>query len=153
MQLAVPVSRRDATADVLDALMTIGRRMRGRGGDGIVDPGTFWLLRTLVADGPSRPTDLAASVGLDASTVSRHLAQLQRLGLVDRSPDPDDRRVSWVEISQTGRAAVDAAIAHRRTLLERSLHDWSDDELELLHRMTTRIAAGLETGPEGPDRR
>jgi DNA-binding MarR family transcriptional regulator len=82
--------------------------------------------------------------------VSRHLAQLHRAGLVERSPDPDDRRAQRVQLSPSGRAEVDAALATRRTLLERSLASWTDDDVEQLHRLTTRMLASLESAEEGP---
>ena len=79
--------------------MGVGRRFRRRRPATTVDPGSFWLLRSLLGHEPVRPTDLAASMGLDISTVSRHLAQLHRAGLVERTPDPDDRRAQRVQLS------------------------------------------------------
>ena len=136
-------------ADVLDVLMNVGRRFRRRDAGTTIDSGSFWLLRSLASDGPVRITELAATTGLDASTVSRHLAALHRAGLVERAPDPDDRRAQRVQVSSTGRLELDEALAQRRTLLERSLSDWSDDEVEQLHTMTTRMLAGLESATEG----
>jgi DNA-binding MarR family transcriptional regulator len=138
------------TVEVLDVLMGVGRRFRRRTAGATLDPGAFWLLKSLVGDGPLRPTDLAASMGLDTSTVSRHLTQLHRAGLVERSVDPDDRRAQRVELSAAGRAEVDAALASRRTLLERSLSDWSDEDVELLHHLITRMLTSLESTEEGP---
>jgi DNA-binding MarR family transcriptional regulator len=138
------------TAEVLDVLMGVGRRFRRRTAGATIDPGAFWLLKSLLGDDPVRPTDLAASMGLDTSTVSRHLAQLHRAGLVERSVDPDDRRAQRVELSAAGRAEVDAALASRRTLLERSLSDWSDEDVEVLHRLITRMLVSLESTEEGP---
>ena len=138
------------TAEVLDVLMGVGRRFRRRTAGASLDPGAFWLLKSLLGDGPLRPTDLAASMGLDTSTVSRHLTQLHRAGLVERSVDPDDRRAQRVELSPAGRAEVDAALASRRTLLERSLSDWTDEDVELLHHLITRMLTSLESTQEGP---
>ncbi|HZA04072.1 MAG TPA: MarR family transcriptional regulator [Propionibacteriaceae bacterium] len=143
-------ARAQLTAEMLDVLMGVGRRFRRRSTGTTVDPGAFWLLRSLLGDGPVRPTDLAASLGLDISTVSRHLAQLHRAGLVQRSADPADRRAQRVQLSPTGRAEVDRALASRRALLERSLSDWTDDDVELLHRLITRMLASLESAEEGP---
>ena len=49
-----------------------------------------------------RVTDLAGCANLDTSTVSRHVAQLQRTGLIERTPDPDDRRAQRVELTAAG---------------------------------------------------
>jgi DNA-binding MarR family transcriptional regulator len=150
MQVVSSGPRSRLTAELLDALMGVGRRFRRPNPDATVDPGSFWLLKSLLGDGPVRPTDLAASMGLDISTVSRHLAQLHRAGLVERSADPDDRRAQRVQLSPTGRAAVDAALAARRSLLERSLDDWADDDVQQLHRLIIRMLASLESAEEGP---
>jgi DNA-binding MarR family transcriptional regulator len=150
MQVTAPGTRAQRTAEMLDVLMGVGRRFRRPAPGATVDPGSFWLLRSLIGDGPVRPTDLATNMGLDISTVSRHLAQLHRAGLVERSADPGDRRAQRVQLSSKGRAEVDAALASRRALLERSLNDWSDDDVEQLHRLITRMLASLESVEEGP---
>ena len=74
-----------------------------------------------------RVTDLAGCANLDISTVSRHVAQLQRTGLIERTPDPDDRR------AQRGRAhpgrcrtSCAAPTKARRSLLRQGLADWAD---------------------------
>jgi DNA-binding MarR family transcriptional regulator len=150
MQVMAAETRSRLTAELLDTLMGVGRRFRRPSSAATVDPGSFWLLKSLLGDGPVRPTDLASSMGLDISTVSRHLAQLHRAGLVERSADPDDRRAQRVQLSPTGRVAVDAALAARRSLLEQSLSDWTDDDVQQLHRLTTRMLASLESTEEGP---
>ena len=130
--------------------MGVGRRFRRPSGGTTVDPGSFWLLRSLLGEEPVRPTDLAASMALDISTVSRHLAQLHQAGLVERSPDPNDRRAQLVQLSPVGHAEVDKALSARRALLDRSLAGWSDDDVELLHRLITRMLADMESVEEGP---
>src|SRR2546423_450837 len=50
------------------------------------------LLARLVTDGARRATDLAAEAFLDLSTVSRQVRSLVERGLVERRPDPEDRR-------------------------------------------------------------
>lgn len=151
MQITEATSRTQVTSEVLDVLMNVGRRFRRRDAATTIDPGSFWLLRSLAGDGPVRITELAAATGLDASTVSRHLTALHRAGLVERAPDPDDRRARRVQVSAAGRLELDEALAQRRALLERSLSDWSDDEVEQLHLMTTRMLAGLESATEGTE--
>ena len=57
-----------------------------------LDGAAFGLLALLQDAGPLRASDLVARLGLDKSTVSRQVASLVGLGLVDRSADPDDGR-------------------------------------------------------------
>src|ERR1700709_2706144 len=59
-----------------------------------VERAAFILLVPLVKDGPRRLSTLADAVHSDVSTVSRQVAQLVKLGLVVRQPDPSDGRAS-----------------------------------------------------------
>src|SRR4029450_13686475 len=94
-----PTSSRAASVEsLMHALLGVGRLMRQRGQGETLDTGSFWLLKTLSESGPLRVTDLAASAILDASTVSRHVAQLHGAGLIERTPDPIDGRAQRVRL-------------------------------------------------------
>ncbi|HEX8508705.1 MAG TPA: MarR family transcriptional regulator, partial [Propionibacteriaceae bacterium] len=115
--------RDEAVESVLYALMSIGRLLRHRmQGDGL-DPATFWLLKGLADRGALRVTELAALGNLDVSTVSRHVTQLHRSGLIERTPDPDDRRAQRVALSEQGQELLTRSLIRRRTLLGASLKD------------------------------
>jgi DNA-binding MarR family transcriptional regulator len=128
----------------MNALLGLGRLMRQRGQGETLDTGSFWLLKTLATSGPLRVTDLAVCANLDASTVSRHVAQLHSAGLIERTPDPVDGRAHRVRLSDAGAARIDAALRARRALLERSLESWDSRDLEELDRLLTRFAADVE---------
>lgn len=133
-----------AEDSVLTALMSIARLMRQRiGADGL-DPGTFWLLRTLAPEKSLRVTDLASCANLDTSTISRHVAQLHRLGLIDRTPDPDDRRAQRVALTPLGRDQLERALAQRRAVLTRSLADWDRNDIAHFERLLARFAGDIE---------
>jgi DNA-binding MarR family transcriptional regulator len=128
----------------MHALLGIGRLMRQRGYGETLDSGSFWLLKTLAASGPQRVTDLAVCAGLDASTVSRHVAQLHSGGLIERAPDPADGRAQRVKLSAAGMARIDAVLCARRALLEKCVESWDPRDLEELDRLLTRFAADVE---------
>lgn len=129
---------------VLHALMTISRLMRQRMAHDGADPGTFWLLKGLAANDALRVTELAALANLDASTVSRHVAQLHRTGLIERSPDPADRRAQRVAISPAGRDLLQDGLARRRELLINSLADWQASDIETLDRLLSRLMNDID---------
>ena len=116
------------------------RRVQGE----TLDTGSFWLLKALSASGPLRVTDLAACSNLDASTVSRHVAQLHSSGLIERTPDPIDGRAQRVKLSDAGAHRIEAALRARRVLLEKSLESWDPQDLDQLDRLLTRFAADVE---------
>lgn len=128
---------------VLMALMTVGRLMRQRAEGDDLEPATFWLLKTLSVQ-PMRVTELATSTNLDTSTVSRHVAQLDRAGLVERTPDPDDRRAHRVQLSLQGRSRLDDAFCRRRALLSRGLRDWDTDDVAHLDRLLSRFVGDVD---------
>jgi DNA-binding MarR family transcriptional regulator len=137
-------SRTASVNSLMHALLSVGRLMRQRTQGETVDSGSFWLLKTLAAAGPQRVTDLAVCAGLDASTVSRHIAQLHSAGLIERTPDPADGRAQRVKLSATGFERFEAALDTRRSLLEKCLEPWNPRDLEDLDRLLTRFAADVE---------
>lgn len=146
MQTYSPGSDTATAVDSLfGAIHSVGRLLRRRILGGDLDAGSFWLLRTLAKSGPMRVTDLAGCAYLDTSTMSRHVAQLERSGLIDRAPDPADRRAQLVELSDLGRERLHAATARQRELLTDSLRDWPGADIADLVRLLDRFAAAIET--------
>ena len=128
----------------MHALMSIGRLIRQRGQGETLDTGSFWLLKTLGANGAMRVTDLAACANLDPSTVSRHVAQLHKTGLIERTPDPGDRRAQRVQVSSLGLRELDAAIRARMAVLERTLDAWEPEDVAELDRLLTRFVRDID---------
>jgi len=128
----------------MHAMMSVGRLMRSRTSPDDLDPGTFWLLKTLASEGSMRVTDLATYVNLDTSTVSRHVSQLHRSGLIERTQDPADGRAQRVGLSNEGRRVLHASMDKRRTLLQRSFQGWTDDDIQHLDRLLARFVGGME---------
>ena len=72
-------------------------------GDGLEWAGSM-LLFHLCKDGPQRSSALAAAVCVDPSTVSRQIADLVELGLVERRADPQDGRATLLAATEAGQA-------------------------------------------------
>ena len=128
----------------MHALMSVGRLIRQRSSGETLDTGSFWLLKTIAANGSMRVTDLATCVNLDASTVSRHVAQLHHGGLIERASDPVDRRAQRVRLSTDGERQLNAALRARLALLERGLDSWAPEDLEQLDRLLTRFVSDID---------
>lgn len=128
----------------MHAMMSIGRLMRSRMSRDDLDPGTFWLLKTLASEGSMRVTDLATCANLDTSTVSRHVAQLHRSRLIERTQDPDDGRAQRVGLSTEGQHVLNESMDRRRTVLHRSFQGWTDDDIQHLDRLLARFVSGMD---------
>src|SRR5215470_15501508 len=77
-----------------------------------LDRALFPLLVVIERRGPIGVVDLADRVGRDYTTVSRQVARLESLGLVERQAAATDRRVSQATVTAKGKAmtvAVDKA--------------------------------------------
>ena len=71
----------------------------------------------LIRTGPTGADTIARVARVQPQTMSRTLERLERDGLVERSPHPDDRRRRVVTVTDAGRAAWDTAKHVEREVL------------------------------------
>lgn len=71
----------------------------------------------LVRIGPTGADTLARTARVQPQTMSRTLERMERDGLVERSPHPDDRRRRIVTVTESGREAWETARHIERDLL------------------------------------
>jgi DNA-binding MarR family transcriptional regulator len=109
-----------------------------------LDQGAYALLFHLVKGGPKRQGELADSVLLEASTVSRRVGQLVQLGYVERRADPGDGRAVQLVATAAGRAVFEGIRARREEVFERLLARWDAEDVETLCRLLGRINDDLE---------
>ena len=103
----------------------------------------FLVMRRVVSGGPIRVTDLARDLGLDPSTISRHLRAVETRDWVRRVPDPDDRRAALVTATKSGERVVARLEAERRRVLADVLAGWDQTDRDALFDLTERFAADL----------
>ena len=60
------------------------------------------LLRTIIARGPVRATELSDSQAVDKSTITPQIRRLERRELVTRATDPTDRRAALLTATPLG---------------------------------------------------
>jgi len=133
---------------VIFLLMQAGRRLSTRHPEDLVEPACFPLAKQLMRPDAMRLSDLAADIGLDASTVSRQIKQLEDKGIVERTPDPADGRASLVRLTDDGRATMQAAFSRRYQRIQGVLAHWSDADRAQLQTLLTRLAADLASANE-----
>lgn len=112
---------------------------------------SFTLLAHLAEQRGCRATDLAAHYMLDKSTVSRQVAALERLGFVERRPDPDDQRVHVLHPSAQGYEALASVQASRLALFRERLADWSEEDLATFAGYLERYSRASEATPDIAD--
>ncbi|MEG3628334.1 MarR family winged helix-turn-helix transcriptional regulator [Streptomyces poriticola] len=139
------------------AVETIQREMtafarRARASAGRMHPElslvSYTLLGHLEERDGCRATDLAAHYALDKSTVSRQVAALERVGLVERRVDPDDHRVQVLHLTESGRSLLAQVTERRRTAFRERLADWPEADLLRFAAYLERYNAGSGAGTD-----
>ena len=103
-------------------LIRVSHLLNQRLGDELAEfelqPGWFDLLAALRRSGPPyelNPGELMEATMLSSGGMTKRLDRLVEAGLVDRRPDPDDRRGTRVRLTRRGKAVFDRALeAHLR---------------------------------------
>lgn len=119
----------------------IGQRARSVHPD--LQPVSYLILGYLARSEPLRAVDLCGVFDMDKGAVSRQVQHLLDLGLVDRTPDPEDGRATLISVSEEGRDRLGDVAQHRRKLVAERLSDWSPDELDHLATLLSRYNTAL----------
>lgn len=104
-----------------------------------LDGAAYGLLALLQDAGPLRASALVTRLGLDKSTVSRQVASLVDLGLVDREPDPVDGRAQVLTASAEGSARLSRIREVRRARWERDMANWPQEDVARLGELLGRL--------------
>jgi len=105
-----------------------------------LDRARYMVLRAVAETEPVRTTTLAEQVGVDPSTMSRHVAVLDQAGYVTRAADPDDGRAQALSLTPAGREVMEKARAARHDLITEALAGWDDADRTRLAALLGRLA-------------
>ncbi len=112
---------------------------------GISLEGALFPLLVLVERlGPIGVVELADRVGRDYTTVSRQVAKLESLALVDRQANANDRRVRETVITEKGKVMTDRIDEARERLGQAIFATWDDQDVADLVRLMRRFADELK---------
>ena len=142
--------REQAALDLENGISQIYQRSRARVRhlaerfEGDLQPLGFGILRYIILNGPLRAGDIVTGLGIDKAAVSRQLAQLKQLGLIASTPDPDDKRATLVEASETAKSAVEAFRVEVGIEYRTALASWPTEEIADLARLLGRFNESFE---------
>lgn len=105
-----------------------------------LDRALYVVLRAVAESEPVRTTALADYVGVDPSTMSRHVTVLVNAGFVTRAADPDDRRAQAVSLTNAGRVVMEKVRTARHDLITDALAAWDPSERTQLAALLGRLA-------------
>lgn len=133
----------DGLVRLLRAMERTGAQLSARRQDGL-DKAAFIVLVRLVRDGPQRSRALAESALADPSTISRHVAHLVQLGLVERRPDPSDGRATVLAATAAGVRLAAELRQRRHATVAAVVADWTPDDRARFAALLTRFTDDLE---------
>jgi DNA-binding MarR family transcriptional regulator len=111
----------------------MARRLRQEASTGAeTSPTLTAALATVEREGPLTPSALADAERIQRPTATRVLTRLQEAGLVARSTDPADRRVSHVTITPEGRKLLERIRSRKNQYLAKRLRLLEPQELATL---------------------
>jgi DNA-binding MarR family transcriptional regulator len=129
-------------AQLADPLLSSPLRKLG------LQPGWFDLLAALRRAGEPyqlNPTDLMRATMLSSGGMTKRLDRLADAGLIERSPDPQDRRGTLVRLTSKGRATIDRAIGLHVQNEARLLGVLTTTERQALDRSLRTLLIALES--------
>jgi DNA-binding MarR family transcriptional regulator len=133
----------DETWQILEALSALTRELtRASGGPDDAPPMTSTQRLTLfevAVRGPVRLSELADRMGITAPTASRAVDALVDHGLLERRPDPDDRRAVRIDLTRPGRTQVEERRARAASALEPIVSALSAKDRAQLAALLTRL--------------
>jgi DNA-binding MarR family transcriptional regulator len=147
-----------SSIEVLDRVLRISQLMVRRSEAVCEQHGiTFWgfaVLTALRRAGPPyqlTPTSLYRSAMVSSGAVTKRVSELERHGLVERVPDPDDGRSMLVRLTTRGRRVVDATVPAYLEMQRETLA-WLDTEQHTQFAALLRSLLQRLEPPMSPDR-
>jgi DNA-binding MarR family transcriptional regulator len=118
--------RRDSDGDetLSEAFWSVARQLRHTSQETLapwdITPSHLRALRVLTRRGVMRLSELSDHLHIAARSTTEVVDALETRGLVERRPDPDDRRATLVALTDDGASVLDAIRAARGTDTERA---------------------------------
>ena len=119
-----------------------------------MDAGEFDVLSTLRRSGPPyalRPTELFRSLMISSGGLTDRLNRLVKSGMVTRPPSPGDGRSLLVQLTDKGRAAVEAAFREDMAVEASLLAALGDEDRIALAGLLRKLALAMEATETVPN--
>ncbi|WP_305094052.1 MarR family winged helix-turn-helix transcriptional regulator [Prescottella sp. R16] len=135
---------RALASDLSLAVVRLTRHLRGRRSEAKVSLTQLSALASLSAEGSMSPGALAAREKVQPPSMTRVIASLADLGLVDRAPHPTDGRQIVVSLSDAGRDLMVSETQAREAWMTEKLSHLTDADLATLRDAVTIITGLVE---------
>jgi DNA-binding MarR family transcriptional regulator len=109
---------------------------------------TLSVLHTLSLKSPMRLTELTVNEQVTQSAITQLVTRLERDGLVERRPDPNDGRVVQVHITALGANVIDSRRLNRMTQLSKFSEGLTQEEKRAIASAIPALRRLVELGTD-----
>jgi len=113
-----------------------------------VTPGEARVLLHAARAGEVRQNVLADRMGLEAMTLSTYVDRLEERGLVQRLPDPSDRRAKLVRLTPAASDALDAIMRATAAVRQRAREGLNDQEWAVLKELLRKVRLNFSSATD-----
>jgi DNA-binding MarR family transcriptional regulator len=133
----------DGDETLFEAFMSVARQLRGTSQATLapweITPGQLRAMRVLGHHGTQRMSELSDHLHIAARSTTEVVDGLESLGLVERRPDPGDRRATLAELTEHGASVLSAIRAARGTEAERVFDRLSESDRDRLAQILRKL--------------
>lgn len=106
-----------------------------------ISPAQWNALNQLERRGPLSQRQLAAAIQREPATITRSIDKLEKAGLVERHPDPNDRRANVISLTPAGTDLLSDVQQPVIESNERLLDGLNDEEIRMAIDLLDRVYA------------
>lgn len=128
--------------DVARMLRSAFERRIATAGLGLTPGEARTLVRIATLEG-SRQLDIAQRMGIEPMTLSTYLDRLQSLGLIERRPDPADRRAKLIFTTPAADELITNIRIEQIELMQHVTSGIGEADLEIMRGQLKRLRANL----------
>lgn len=92
------------------------------------------VLGRIDREGPQSVSDLAGKERMRPQSMAQTVSDLESAGLVERSPDPDDRRRALISLTAAGRTLLTSSRRRREGWLEQAIEELPEEDRATVER-------------------
>ncbi len=111
-------------------------------------PRHFGVMTMVAARPGMSQQQLHEKTGIDPSSMVAVIDELEARGLAERRPDPDDRRVRTIYLTERGLDTLQRVRGVAAQLHKELFHSLSKEEMATLHALLLKLLDGLATDEE-----
>ncbi len=105
----------------------------------------FMILELLYSKGPHPVQKISEVFSIPSGSITYVVDKLEKKGLVERQPNPNDRRASNVVLTKEGRALFDEIFPKHVATISENLSFISNEDKEILIDLLKRIGLGAQS--------